>query len=110
MLKQSAYFKIIVMVPVEAADKVRSAMAKAGSGKQGDYESCSFSSRGVGRFRPLTGANPTVGEINKLEEVEEEIIQTICHKDLIEKVITAIKSAHPYEEPAIDILPRFEIE
>ena len=110
MLKQSDYFKILVTVPVEVADKVRSAMAKAGAGQQGDYDSCSFSSQGIGRFRPLKGAQPAIGEVGKLEEVAEETITTICHNDLLPKVVAAIKAAHPYEEPTIDIVPRFEIE
>ena len=53
--------KIVVFVPVSAADAVRGAMAAAGAGKIGNYDSCSFSSRGIGRFRPLEGANPHIG-------------------------------------------------
>jgi hypothetical protein len=108
-MRESEYVKIIIGVPIEAADAVREAIGKAGGGEQGSYDFCSFSSKGTGRFRPLAGANPAVGEIGKLEAVEEEKIETICHKDLVEKVIAAIKLAHPYEEPAIDIFPRLEI-
>ena len=109
-MRESDYVKIFVTVPANAANEVRAAMAAAGAGKQGDYDSCSFSSKGIGRFHPLAGANPAIGEAGKPEEVEEELVQTICHKNLVEKVVTAIKSAHPYEEPAIDVVPRYEIE
>ncbi len=89
---------------------MREALGDAGAGEQGNYSCCSFSTRGIGRFLPGTGANPAIGEIGKPEEVEEEMIETICHKNLVEKVILAVKNAHPYEEPAIDIVPRLEIE
>lgn len=110
MLTQSKFVKIAVSVPVDSAAKVRTALGEAGAGKQGSYDFCSFSYRGVGRFRPLAGANPAIGEVGQIEEVEEETIETICHVDLVSNVISAIKKAHPYEEPAIDIMPRFDIE
>jgi len=109
MLKQSDYVKILVAVPVESAGKVREALAQVGAGVQGNYDSCSGSYRQIGRFRPKEGARPAIGQIGVLEEVEEECVETICHKDLVEKVIIAIKAVHPYEEPAIDIFPRLEI-
>ena len=108
MLKESDFVKIMVGVPVEAADKVRAAMGEAGAGIQGNYKFCSFSYPGMGRFLPMAGANPAIGKIGVAEEVKEETIMTICHKDLVKKVIGAIKKAHPYEEPAIDVLPRLE--
>lgn len=109
MLKESNYIKIRVSVPVEAAGKVRQAMGRAGAGIQGNYNYCSGSIKQIGRFKPIAGAHPAIGEIGKLEEVEEELIETICRKDLAEKVAAEIKKAHPYEEPAIDIMPRYDI-
>ncbi|MBI5729218.1 MAG: hypothetical protein HY983_03205 [Candidatus Magasanikbacteria bacterium] len=109
MLTESLFVKIRIFVPVLAAGAVREAMGKAGAGVMGNYDFCSASSPVIGRFRPLPGANPAVGEEGKLEEVPEEAIETICHKDKVEEVILAIKKVHPYEEPAIDIMPRLEI-
>lgn len=109
-LKPSEFVKIQVFVPLTHADVVREALAAAGAGKMGNYDSCSASTRVVGRFRALTGAHPAIGEVGKLEEVEEELIETLCHKDLVKEVIVAVKKVHPYEEVPIDILPRFEIE
>lgn len=85
-------------------------MGQAGAGKQGNYEYCSASHRVIGRFIPTPGADPAIGEVGKLSEVEEEVIVTICHEDSIERVIEAIKKVHPYEEPAIDIIPRLDVE
>lgn len=109
MLKESAYLKISVAVPRGSADKIREALGAAGAGQQGKYKYCSGSYPAVGRFIPQTGSRPAIGQTGKLEEVAEEIITTICHKDLVEKVIAAIKKAHPYEEPPIDIMPRYDI-
>ncbi|MCR4281176.1 MAG: hypothetical protein NUV88_02475 [Candidatus Kaiserbacteria bacterium] len=95
-------YKIVTYVPVENADAVREAIANAGAGKSEKYSHASFSSRGVGRFKPLLGAHPAIGKIGKLEEVEEEKIEVTCDGGVLNKVLSAIRRAHPYEEPAID--------
>ncbi len=109
MLKESEYVKIRVFVPVLEATKVRENMAEAGAGIQGNYAHCSASYEVVGRFMPLAGANPAIGQIGVLAEVREEVIEMLCHKDLVKQVILAIKKVHPYEEPAIDVIARMEI-
>lgn len=98
-------YKIVVFVPSSHADLVREAIGKAGAGKIGKYTFCSFTSKGIGRFKPEQGANPTVGEVGNYEEVEEERIEAVCEKDSVEKVIAAIKKVHPYEEVALDVYP-----
>ena len=95
--------KIVVYVPLTHANAVRAAIGEAGGGKLGNYSLCSFSVRGMGRFLPVAGANPHIGEVGKLEEVEEERIEVTCAPDVTGKVIAAIKAAHPYEEIAMDI-------
>lgn len=97
--------KIVVFVPESHADVVREAMGNAGSGKIGNYTFCSFSSKGIGRFRPEDGAHPTIGEVGKLESVQEERIEVVCDRNLVQDVIVAIKKVHPYEEVALDVYP-----
>ena len=97
--------KIVVFVPLTHTDIVRKAMGNAGAGNIGNYNYCSFSSRGTGRFTPLKGANPVIGKVDKAEEVEEERIEVVCSKDKAKEVAAAIKKVHPYEEVAIDIYP-----
>ncbi|MCL5435503.1 MAG: hypothetical protein M1275_00235 [Patescibacteria group bacterium] len=109
-LLPSRFVKIRVAVPIEAADKIRRALAEAGAGRQGNYEACSGSHRQTGRFQPMPGSSPAIGSVGKLETVEEELIETLCEEALIKQAIAAIIAAHPYEEPAIDIIPRMEIE
>lgn len=97
------YYKLVVFAPVTHADKIRRVLGEAGAGRVGSYDFASFSVRGTGRFRPLQGAKPAIGEVGKLEEVEEERIESVVAADILETVLTAVRQAHPYEEPAIDI-------
>ena len=95
--------KIVVYVPLTHTDIVREAIGMAGGGTLGNYSFCSFSIRGVGRFRPDEGANPHIGSVGNLESVEEERIEVTCNADLVDVVINAIKDVHPYEEVALDV-------
>lgn len=97
--------KLVVYVPLSHADKIRQAIGQAGAGKTGKYEFCSFSVKGIGRFKPLSGAKPFIGKVGKLKKVVEERIETICFKKDLDKVLKVLKKAHPYEKPAIDIYP-----
>lgn len=96
-------FKIVTFVPVQEAEKVRQAMGDAGAGVLGNYTHASFSTKGVGRFLPGEGAKPTIGEVGKLTEVDEERIEVICQKDKVKAVVAAIKRVHPYEEIPLEI-------
>jgi len=96
-------FKIVVTVPLEEADAVRLALGEAGAGRIGNYAFCSFSSIGVGRFLPQHGAAPSLGEVGSMEEVAEERIEVSCDNQLLGQVVDAIRLAHPYEEPIIDV-------
>ena len=100
-----ALVKIVVFVPATHGDVVRKALADAGAGHIGNYDFCSFSTRGVGRFRPLKGAKPFIGEVDKLEEVQEERIEVICGAENLEQILKAVRAVHPYEDQAIDIYP-----
>lgn len=95
--------KIVVTVPEKDADTLRTAIGAAGGGKAGNYTHCSFSVKGTGRFRPESGAQPAIGEVGKFEEVAEERIEITCQQNKVKEVVKAIRKAHPYEEPAIDM-------
>jgi hypothetical protein len=97
--------KIVVFVPETHTDIVREAMGKAGAGKIGNYSFCSFSTKGIGRFKPEQGADPHIGKIGKFEEVIEERIEMVCPREKLQEVIKAIKTVHPYDEVALDIYP-----
>ncbi len=99
----AALVKLVIYVPLSHADKMRQVLGEQNAGHLGKYDFCSFSVKGVGRFRPLKGASPTIGEVGKVEEVEEERIETVCYERDLEKILSAVRAAHPYEEPAIDV-------
>ncbi len=94
--------KLAVFVPDGHAESVRVALAKVGAGHIGNYDSCSFSSSGEGRFRVLEGANPYIGEVGEMEITEEVKIEVVFPTSMKNKVLKAMLNAHPYEEPAYD--------
>jgi dinuclear metal center YbgI/SA1388 family protein len=96
--------KVTTYVPVADADRVRQALARAGAGVIGDYDSASFSTAGEGRFRPLDGAHPTIGEVGTLEVVDEVRIECVLARAARPRVVAAMLAAHPYEEPAYDVV------
>lgn len=102
---QTKFVKIAIYVPSSHADKIREVLAESGCGHIGNYDYCSFSVRGIGRFRGLKGSKPYIGKAGKIEKIAEERIETICPKKKLNVVLKALKKAHPYEEPAIDVYP-----
>ena len=96
--------KLAVFCPLADADALRAKLAEAGAGALGDYRACSFSSQGTGRFTPVDGANPAIGEVGEPTRVDEERIEVVFPESLQAKVVKALFAAHPYEEPAFDII------
>lgn len=97
--------KIIVTAPSENAQEVRNAICSEGAGIIGNYTYCSLSTKCIGTFKPSNKANPYIGQRNKLEFVNEEKIEVVCDIDILKKVLKRLREVHPYEEPAIDIIP-----
>ena len=97
--------KIIVTMPVENLDNVRNAICEAGAGIIGNYTDCSIATKVIGTFKAIEGANPYIGEKNKLEFVQEDKLEVRCSIDKVKEVISKLREVHPYEEPAIDIVP-----
>ncbi len=102
---QTPYMKLVVTVPIKDAEDLHQALIAAGAGKIDNYEGCSFQTKGEGTFRPLEGANPTIGTIGDLERVPEVRIETIVPLPMKGKIIQALLKAHPYEVPAYDLIP-----
>lgn len=100
--------KIIVTVPIENVEEVRNAICEAGAGIIGNYTYCSMSTKCIGTFKPNDMANPYIGKNNKMEFVEEEKLEVVCDVKLAKNVISKLREVHPYEEPAIDIVPLIE--
>ena len=95
--------KLVVFLPADALDAVSEALFAAGAGRIGNYERCSWFTEGTGAFRALPGASPTVGEVGEDERVPELRLETVFPGERQDAVVAALRSAHPYEEPAFDI-------
>lgn len=97
--------KLVVFVPADDRARVLEALSVAGAGRIGDYERCAWWTSGTGTFRPLTGADPTVGAVGRIEEVSEDRLELVVPRSRRSAVIAALRSAHSYEEPAFDVVP-----
>ena len=107
-LRQAAaapwHYKLIVYIPTEQVESVCTAMFQAGAGWIGNYSHCSFRSEGTGTFLGHEGTSPAIGEPGKLERVKEQRVETIVPAGKLSTVVAAMIKAHPYEEPAFDII------
>lgn len=97
--------KIVVFVPEKDREAVANAMFSAGAGQIGEYRECSFRLPGTGTFFGSDAANPTVGQKGRREEVSEWRLEVVCPERIVEPVLTAMRRAHSYEEPAHDVYP-----
>jgi dinuclear metal center YbgI/SA1388 family protein len=97
--------KLVTFCPLKNSEKVRQALFNAGAGRIGNYDECSFNLPGTGTFRGSEKSNPYVGKKGVQHREQEERIETIFESHLQSKIITALLSAHPYEEVAYDIYP-----
>ena len=92
-------------MPVEALDATRDAVFAAGAGRIGGYERCSWYTAGTGTFFGGEDTAPALGESGRDEHVAKLRVETVVPEDLLDGVIAALRSVHPYEEPAYDIYP-----
>lgn len=95
--------KIVTFVPEAQLDDVRRALWDAGAGTIGNYHNCSFNLRGTGTFFGSEGTSPAVGTAGQLEQVDEIRLEVVCSSKNLERALRALRSAHPYEEPAVDV-------
>lgn len=93
-------FKLEFYVPEDHLEKVKDALFSVGAGAIGDYECCCWQTKGTGQFRPGEGSNPYIGVSGEIETVSEYKVELICKEEIIEQVIDALKTSHPYETPA----------
>ena len=105
-------YKFVVYAPryEKVIEAIITAAAEAGAGVIGNYSHCAFVSEGYGVWKPLLGANPTVGKVGELSKEEEIKIEMECSKEKMQEVFMAIKKVHPYEKIALDAVSfeRFE--
>jgi dinuclear metal center YbgI/SA1388 family protein len=103
-------YKVVTFIPLKHVTPVAQAMYEAGAGRIGHYAQCGFQTEGTGTFLPLDQANPFVGQSGKLEQLQEIRLETVVQADRVQAVIAALRSAHPYETPAFDVLRHHDVE
>ncbi|KXP14658.1 Nif3-like dinuclear metal center hexameric protein [Tsukamurella pseudospumae] len=93
-----------VMVPPAQADEVLTAMFEAGAGEVGEYSECAWRVDGAGQFRPGASADPAIGTTGELTRVTETRAELVAARGRRSEVLAALRAAHPYEEPAHDVI------
>jgi hypothetical protein len=97
-------YKLGYYVPESHLEITKQAVFDAGAGRIGDYDHCCWQVKGEGQFRPLPGSQPFLGQEGAIEQIEEYRVEMVCADDHIARVVATLKQAHPYEEPAYDIV------
>ncbi len=97
-------YKLSFYVPETHLEQVKTAAFAAGAGRIGDYDSCCWQVAGTGQFRPLQGSQPYLGQQGAVETVAEYKVEMVCADTLIRAAVDAMLAAHPYEEPAWDVV------
>ncbi len=97
--------KIVVFVPPEDLSRVADAAFSAGAGRIGNYHDCAFFVHGIGAFCGGPGSHPTLGKPGQHEVNEEMRLEVVAPRGAAGAVCGAIRGAHSYEEPAIDVYP-----
>jgi len=104
-LDETSLDTLVTFVPPSDLEPLLAALAAAGAGRLGDYDSCSAVVEPVtGRFRPLDGANPTIGVVGELTTVVEARVEVSFARSDRDAVLRALRAAHPYEQPAFHLL------
>jgi dinuclear metal center YbgI/SA1388 family protein len=98
--KKAILSKLEFFVPMKDKDTVLRAVFAAGAGQIGAYNDCSFQVEGEGTFTPSESAHPHVGEQGKSHFEREVRVEVILPSFQSGRVLSAMKTAHPYEEVA----------
>ena len=97
-------YKLTVYIPESHLESVKGTLFAAGAGRYAAYDRCCWQVLGQGQFRPLAGSDPFTGQTGIEERVPEYRVEMICPDEAVAAVTAALRSAHPYEEPAFDFV------
>ncbi|NLL95106.1 MAG: hypothetical protein GX224_05075 [Thermoplasmatales archaeon] len=98
-------YKVVVHAPPGYEDAIMDAVDSAVESVYPGYRRTFSVTDTVGTWMPVEGANPFLGTVGEIETANERRIEFIAFGKDLRKAVAAIVSAHPYEEPAIDIIP-----
>jgi hypothetical protein len=109
-VSETRLYKLVWFVPREALDPTREAVFRAGAGRIGEYERCSWYTAGTGTFLAGEGTDPSIGQVGREERVSELRVETVVPASKAKEVVAALRAAHPYEEVAFELYPLAELE
>ena len=101
----SNQYKVVVFIPERSVEKLSEKIFENNNGIIGDYENCSFRSKGTGTFKGNKETQPYIGSKGNFEKVNEIRLEFIVNKWKLNSVMSIIKKHHPYDEPAFDVYP-----
>lgn len=99
------YYKVYVYIPKDDVETFKQQLDQAGLARTGNYHYCFFEAEGQSQFKPVDDANPTIGQLNEIEYVNEVKLEFMIDKGERTKVQQLILQHHPYEEPVFDFIP-----
>ncbi|HEY9720456.1 MAG TPA: Nif3-like dinuclear metal center hexameric protein, partial [Oscillatoriaceae cyanobacterium] len=99
-----AAFLVAIYVPTAEAERVREAAWAAGAGRSERYERSAYAMPAAGTFRPVAGAHPAAGTPGAQAHTEEQRLEFLVDERVLGGVTAAILEAHPYEEPALEVI------
>ena len=97
--------KIEVYIPEQYVERLRDELYKANAGRIGHYDHCISVTQVKGYWRPLPGATPYKGEVEKISEGTECKVEVNCRQEYVGEALKAIRRIHPYDEPLINVIP-----
>jgi hypothetical protein len=97
--------KLEIFIPESHLSALQQALGQVDAGHIGRYDRCLSYSRVTSCWRPLAGSNPYLGEPGQLCTQAELKVEVTCLTARLEETIRAVKAAHPYEEPVINVIP-----
>ena len=103
-IKEDFMYKIQVYLPEEALEKVRKSIEDHGGGVIGNYRGCMSWWKVRSSWISMDGAHPYNGKVGERTEDDEYILQCRVDEDHLRSVVEAVKKAHPYEEPVVDVV------
>ena len=98
-------YKIAVSVPSESLDILMDALDEVMDPIYPGYRRCFSISDVIGTWIPVEGSDPYIGEIDMISRVEEKRIEFAVRDYDLQEVLRVIDRVHPYEEPAVDVIP-----
>lgn len=98
-------YKLEIFLPQESLEAVSRALWSVDAGHIGAYDRCLSWSRVNSCWRPLEGSTPFLGTPGELCRAEEIKIEVCCLEERLEETLSAVRAAHPYQEPVINVLP-----